>query len=137
MWRLGVSNDMARAKNPESLTRDTAVIVDVVLESGVLLLRLANIGAKPVTDVRVKCSRKIMGMAGRVNIGDLPIFTDLDFLAPWRAIDVPVDRASVFFAYDKAEPLIVTVSYVDVEGRSIQAEMRHTLSVWRDMPDIG
>lgn len=137
MWRLGVSNGMARAKNPESLTRDTAVIVDIVTENRVLLLCLANISAKPVTDLRIKFNRKIMGMAGRVNIGDLPIFTGLDFLAPLRTINVPIDRISQFFAYDKAEPLIVTVSYVDVEGRSIQAEMRHNLSVWRDMPEIG
>ena len=128
---------MARSKNPDTIIRDTAVILDVVLENHVLTLRLANISAKPVTNVRVKFNRQIDGIGGRVNIGTLPIFTKLEFLAPGRVIDVPIERAKTFFANDKAEPLIAYIDYVDVDGHTRHAEMRHDLTVWRDMPEIG
>lgn len=128
---------MARANRPSDLTRDSAVILDVVLENRILLFRLANIGAKPVTGIRVTFNRKIMGIGGRVEITGLPVFGQLDFLAPGRVIDVPIDRAAAFFALDNAEPLIARVSYVDFEGRPIHAEMHHDLAVWREMPEIG
>ena len=128
---------MARTKNPDTIIRDTAVILDVVLENHVLTLRLANISAKPVTNVRVKFNRQIDGIGGRVNIGTLPIFTKLEFLAPGRVIDVPIERAKTFFANDKAEPLIAHIHYVDIDGHTKHAEMRHDLTVWRDMPEIG
>ncbi len=128
---------MARPINPQTLTLDPAVILDIVLESGVLSLRLTNISAKPVTGIRVTFSRKIIGIGGRVDIGKLPVFTRLEFLAPARVIDVPVDRAEVFFARNSAEPLVASVAYVDTLGHKQQAEMRHDLTVWRDLPEIG
>ena len=69
-------------------------------------------------------------------ISDLPIWTRLDYLAPGRVIEVPLDRAEVFFAREKETKITASVSYTDPEGGRFQAVISHDLAAYRDFPGV-
>ena len=50
--------------------------------------------------------------------------------------EVPVDRAEVFFAREKATKITATVAYTDPEGGRFQAVISHDFAAYRDFPGI-
>jgi len=125
-------------RTPERITKtgNPDVILDVILRDRVLYLALVNRRDHPATKVRVSFKRKLMGLGGDVDIAALPLWQKLDYLAPGRMIEVPVDRAEVFFARDRGTPLAVTIAYTDPEGARFQAAITHDLEAYRDFPGI-
>lgn len=72
------------------------VILDVVFEDGLLFLSLRNIGARPAVQVSVRFDRPIVGLEGEREISALPLFTNLEFLAPGREIRTFLDRSASY-----------------------------------------
>ncbi len=128
---------MARAPKSPIRTTDPAVILDVELRDRVLYLRLINRSDRPVLDVQVSFGRKLFGLDGAVDISALPLWSRLAFMAPGKVIEVPLDRAEVFFAKDRGTPLKVSIRYNDADGAALAATITHDLGAYRDLPGIS
>lgn len=127
---------MERAPERNKRTNDPDVILDVLLRDRVLYLVLSNRRDHPVRDVRVTFRRKLTGLGGVVDIAALPLWQKLDFLAPGRVIEVPLDRAEVFFARERSTKLAASVAYTDPDGIRFQAAIVHDLGAYQDFPGI-
>ena len=112
---------------------DGAVIVDVVFEDGLLFLVVRNIGDAPARRVSVRFDRALPGVGGRVDVGTLALFRNIEFLAPRRSIRTFLDTAASWFARGAPTRFAAQVSYHDASGRRRTATVAHDLEIYRDL----
>src|ERR687897_2447934 len=97
--------------------RDEAgVILDVVFDRGLLFLVLENLGDRPAHSVRVKFDRPFSGVGGAKRMDRLALFRKLEFLAPYKSIEIFLDRSDAYFARDEPTELSVRVTWRTPEG---------------------
>jgi hypothetical protein len=109
------------------------VILDVVFEDGLLFLSLRNIGAQPAVNVSVHFDRPMVGVEGEREISALPLFTNLEFLAPGREIRTFLDRSASYFGRGQPERIAATIRYRDAAGRRHAAVIHHDLGIYREI----
>src|SRR5436853_1897780 len=83
------------------------VIVDFVFDRGMLFISVQNIGDKPAFQVRIQFSETIRGIEGTKDISALPLFHNLEFLAPHKVISTFVDRSASYFR--NQQPIRISV----------------------------
>jgi hypothetical protein len=109
------------------------VIVDFLFEEGLFFLAITNIGPEPAERVHVAFDPPFKGLGGSVSIPDLPLFRNIEFLAPARSIRTLLDSAAAYFARQEPERVTVNISFADRAGRNYKSAIRHDLSIYRDI----
>jgi hypothetical protein len=112
---------------------DADVILDVVFDRGLLFLVLENTGDRPAHAVRVTFAERFSGVGGTKRIDRLALFRKLEFLAPWKSIEVFLDRSADYFARDEPTRLTATVSWRTPAGERRRATVLHDLEVYREL----
>jgi hypothetical protein len=116
--------------------RTAEVVLDVEVERGLVHLVLANCGDAVATDVRVKFSRRLLGLGGTVDLSTLPLFRGLGVLRPGRTLRVFWDAAHTLLgAEEQNGPFVATVSWTERARGAQQAEYRHDLAIYREWPE--
>jgi len=119
------------ARTPRNGNRPD-VIVDFVFERGLLFLSIQNIGDKPACEVRVRFSEPIRGIEDK-EISALPLFQQLEFLAPHKEIRTLLDSSAAYFRSGQPTKIVAQVRYKDVNGAKHAATIRHNLEIYRDI----
>jgi len=109
------------------------VIIDFLFEQGLLFLVITNIGAEPAVRVHSTFEPPFKGLGGTAVIPELPLFCNIEFLAPARSIRTLLDSSAAFFARREPEQIAVTVSFADRVGREYSNTIRHDLSIYREI----
>jgi hypothetical protein len=76
---------------------DDGVVVDVVFESGLLYLELANLSERPALNVSCRFDPPLVDLQGR-DVSKLPLFRRVEFLGPGRRIRTLLDSSAGYFA---------------------------------------
>ena len=113
--------------------REPDVILDVVFERGLLFLVLENTGDLPAHAVRIKFGERFSGVGGAKRIDRLALFRKLEFLAPWKSIEVFLDRSADYFARDEPTQLTAVISWRTPEGERRRTTIVHDLEIYRDL----
>ena len=122
---------------PLSGARSAEVVLDVDVERDRVHLVLVNCGDAAATDVRVIFSRTLVGLGGSLRVSSLPIFTRLGVLRPGRVVRIFWDAAPSLLAQKgQAAPFVATVSWSERGRPRQQAEYRHDLSIYAQLPDV-
>ena len=74
------------------------VIVDFVFEDGMLFVAVQNIGSQPALQVHVAFDPPFKGLGGTTSIPELPLFRNIEFLAPSRSIGTLLDSSAAYSA---------------------------------------
>lgn len=109
------------------------VIVDFIFDAGELFIAVHNIGDAPALKVQTKFSTPIRGVMGTVNISDMALFRNIEFLAPHKAIRTFLDHSAAYFGRDEPRRIAVRVSYSDDAKRKYQATIQHDLGIYADI----
>jgi hypothetical protein len=109
------------------------VIVDFLFEDGMLFIVIQNIGSEPATRVHVTFDPPFKGLGGTATIPDLPLFRNIEFLAPSRSIRTLLDSSAAYFARKEPERVTATVSYTDRSGHEFSCTILHDLAIYRDI----
>ena len=117
--------------------RESDVIVDFVFEEGVLYATVANIGERPALKVSCRFEPGFHGLGGSVEISRLPLFRNIEYLAPQTEIRTLVDSTAAYFARKEPTKLKVAVTYRDESGARHQAEIAHDLGIYRDLAYVA
>ena len=112
---------------------DADVILDVVFQRGLMFLVLENVGDLPAHSVRVKFGERFSGVGGAKRIDRLALFRKLEFLAPWKSIEVFLDRSADYFARDEPTQLTAVISWRTPEGERRRTTIVHDLEIYRDL----
>lgn len=140
---------MAQSKSPRSSespkrkpTRDAktvspAVIVDFIFDGGLFFISVNNISELPAYKVSTKFDHKLVGLGGAKEISALPLFRNIEFLAPGKAIRTFLDSSDSYFARKQPTRITAQVSYRDAEGEKHKISILHDLEIYRELPFIG
>lgn len=109
------------------------VIVDFVFDDGMLFVAVQNIGLHPALRVHVAFDPPFKGLGGTVSIPELPLFRNIEFLAPSRSIRTLLDSSAAYFARKEPAQITATVSYCDRSGQKFSNTMLHDLAIYRDI----
>jgi hypothetical protein len=115
------------------VTADPDVILDVLFEDGLLFLSVRNIGSRPVYHVSVAFDHPIIGLGGDREISALPLFRNIEFLAPGREIRTVLDTSASYFSRRQPDRIKVAISYREARGRRRRAVIQHDLSIYKDI----
>ena len=109
------------------------VIVDFLFEDGMLFVAVQNIGSHPALRVHVTFEPPFKGLGGATSISELPLFRNIEFLAPARSIRTLLDSSAAYFSRKEPEKITATASYSDRAGQKFSSTMLHDLSIYRDI----
>jgi hypothetical protein len=123
----------AARTGPSRPTADPDVILDVLFEDGLLFLSVRNIGSRPVRRVSISFDRPLIGLGGDREVSALPLFTNVEFLAPGREIRTLLDTSASYFGRQQPDWIKATISYQDAQGRRRHALIEHDLGIYRDI----
>jgi hypothetical protein len=112
------------------------VIVDFVFEDGMLFVAVQNIGSEPAVRVHIAFDPQFKGLGGAASIPELPLFRNIEFLAPLRSIRTLLDSSAAYFAREEPERITVTISYSDRSGEKFSCTIVHDLAIYRDLAFI-
>ena len=109
------------------------VIVDFLFEDGMLFVAVQNIGSEPALRVHVAFDPPFKGLGGTASIPELPLFCNIEFLAPSRSIRTLLDSSAAYFARKEPERITATASYSNRSGQKFSSTMVHDLVIYRDV----
>ena len=109
------------------------VILDFVFEKGLLYISLRNIGSSPAYRVTVDFDKSIKGIEGEKDINMLPLFQDVEFLAPGREIRTFLDSGRSYFQGDNPTRISAEISFFNRCGARRQVTIKHNLEIYRNI----
>ena len=113
---------------------DDGVVVDVVLEDGVLYLELANLGERPALDVRCSFEPPPVDLQGR-DVSKLRVFRHVEFLGPRRRVRTLLDSVPGYFGRKSPSRFSVAVAYERPDGPRSETKVTHDLELYRELAD--
>ena len=117
--------------------REFHVSVDFVFEDGLLYAVVANIGERPALKVSCRFEPAFHGLGGSVEVSRLPLFRNIEYLAPGKEIRTLVDSSAAYFARKEPTKLEIAVTYRDEDGARRQATIAHDLGIYRDLAYVA
>jgi hypothetical protein len=113
------------------------VIVDFVFDQGLFFIAVKNISEQPAYKVSATFSHKIFGLGGAREVTALPLFRNIEFLAPQKEITTFLDSSDSYFARKQPAKVKVQISYHDAGGEKHSVEIAHDLEIYRDVALAG
>lgn len=109
------------------------VIVDVIFKEGLFLLAVENLGDLPAWRVSVQWEPSFRGLGGSQPTSELPLFKNIEFLAPHKTITTLLDTCQAYF--QRAEPTRLTarVKYLAADRKYHTATITHDLAIYQDL----
>jgi len=109
------------------------VIVDFIFDDGLLFVAVQNIGDRPAYKVAVQFDPPFRGVEGTRAVSELPLFRNIEFLAPWKEIVTFLDTSASYFGRDEPARISAAVSWRDAAGRTHSAAIQHDLEIYRSI----
>ena len=116
----------------ESQGPDDGVVVDIVFESGLLYLELANLSDRPALNVNCRFDPALADLQGR-DVSELPLFRHVEFLGPRRSIRTLLDSTHGYFARKAPARVAVMVEYERPGEVRRSTNLAHDLEIFRDL----
>jgi len=127
---LGKGNKPAKDIN----VKDAYVFIDFVFDDGLFYIAIENYSkTKPALNVTVHFDKSIHGVEGTKRINELPLFGNIEFLAPKKRIVAFLDTSTAYFK--RGEPTVVTttITYKDKLNASYSMMTKHDLGIYREL----
>jgi hypothetical protein len=118
-----------KEKNPSK----PEVIVDFIFDQGLFFISIKNIGDKPAFKVSIKFDKKILGVEGNKEISALPLFQNIEFLAPQKEIVTFLDNSFSYFKRGEPTKISAKILYHDASGKKHAATINHDLEIYREI----
>ncbi|MCM3874023.1 MAG: hypothetical protein ND895_25320 [Pyrinomonadaceae bacterium] len=113
------------------------VILDFIFDKGLLFISINNIGDKPAYKVSVKFDAKIYGLSGTKEISALPLFRNIEFLAPRKQIVTFLDHSNTYFGGKGPTKISARISFLDSAEHKHVVTINHDLEIYREIGFIS
>ncbi len=123
----------SRKSQTEISSRRPDVILDFLFDRGLFFIAIENIGDGPALKVSAKFDQKIKGLGGAKEITSLPLFRNIEFLAPHKSITTLVDSSTAYFRRREPKNITVRISYSDLDHHRYHVTVRHNLRIYEDI----
>ncbi|CAN5836628.1 hypothetical protein BH18ACI4_BH18ACI4_12020 [soil metagenome] len=109
------------------------VILDFIFDEGLFFISINNIGDKPAYKVSVKFDSKIYGLGGTKEISALPLFRNIEFLAPQKHIVTFLDHSHAYFSRKGPTKISARISFLDSAESKHVVTINHDLEIYREI----
>jgi hypothetical protein len=109
------------------------VILDFVFDDGLFFMAVENIGDRPAFKVTVHFDSKIVGLGGSKEVSSLPLFQNIEFMAPHKRIMTFLDSSAAYFSRGEPTRISVKITYKDAAGAKYETPIRHDLKIYKDI----
>jgi hypothetical protein len=113
------------------------IILDFIFDKGLFFISINNIGDKPAYKVSVKFDSKIYGLSGTKEISALPLFRNIEFLAPRKQIVTFLDHSNTYFSGKGPTKISARISFLDSAERKHVVTINHDLEIYREIGFIS
>jgi len=112
------------------------VIFDFVYDEGLFFISVQNISDRPAYKVQVVFEPPFKGLGGSLEASSMPLFRNIEFLAPHKTISTFLDTSTAYF--NRGEPTRITarISFRDGKGRLSTLTIHHDLEIYRSIITI-
>jgi len=131
--KSSLTADLLSGLKPREPESGPDVIVDFIFRDGFFFISVSNIGDKPAYKVSVKFDCRLFGVAGTKEISALPLFRNIEFLAPRKDIVTFLDSSSSYFGRDAPTKIAARISYRDSDGAKRSVTINHDLEIYREI----
>jgi hypothetical protein len=109
------------------------VILDFIFDDGLLFISINNIGDKPAYKVSVEFDCKIYGLGGTKEVSNLPLFRNIEFLAPHKQIITFLDHSNSYFSVKGPTKISARIVFLDSAERKHVVNIKHDLEIYREI----
>ncbi len=109
------------------------VILDFIFKDGLLFIAVKNIGDGPALKVSFNFDKKLMGLEGSKEVSGLPLFKNIEFLAPQNEICTYLDRSASYFGRRQPAKITVKIEYQDMKKKCYSASIKHDLGMYKEI----
>ena len=113
------------------------MIVDFVVDGGMLFVVLKNIGVARAIDVITTFDRRFRSIGGSRDISAMALFRGVEFVPPAKEFRQLVDSIGAYYARQEPLRLTATVTYADRREQPFKDTMSHNLEIYRDLSDMA
>lgn len=131
--KSSLTADLVSELKPREPESGPDVIVDFIFRDGLFFISVSNIGNKPAFKVSVKFDCRVFGLAGTKEISALPLFRNIEFLAPKKDIVTFLDSSNSYFGRDAPTKIAARISYRDSQGAKRSVTINHDLEIYREI----
>ena len=122
----------SQTKPKASELSEPGVIVDFIFDEGLFFIAISNLSDRPAYQVSVKFDCQIYGLGGK-DICALPLFGNIEFLAPHKQITTFLDSSGSYFRNGGPTRISARITYHDFRGTKQVATIRHDLEIYREI----
>ena len=122
----------SRTKPKRSELSAPDVIVDFIFDDGLFFIAIGNLSGQPAYKVSVKFNCQIYGFGGK-DICALPLFGNIEFLAPHKTITTFLDSSGSYFSSGGPTKISARIAYQDFRGTKKVATINHDLEIYREI----
>jgi hypothetical protein len=122
----------SQTKPKRSELSEPDVIVDFIFDDGLLFIAISNLSEQPAYKVSVKFDCEIYGFSGK-DVCALPLFRNLEFLAPHKTITTFLDSSGSYFSSGGPTKISARIAYHDFRGTRKVATINHDLEIYREI----
>ena len=116
----------------EPAAADDGVVVDVVLEDGVLYLELANLAERPALNVACSFDPALIDAQGR-DVSQLRLFRHVAFLGPRRRVRTLLDSLPGYLAREQTTSIAITVQNERPGEQRRSTNLTHDLELYHEL----
>jgi hypothetical protein len=118
-----------------------SVILDFIFEDGLLFISIKNLSDEPAFKISFIFEPPIKGLNGTKSISSLPLFKNIEFLAPHKEIKIFLDSSHSYLApkssktdrVGRPEKISVKVSYRNTRGEKVTGTIKHDLGIYKEI----
>ena len=111
---------------------DDGVVVDVVLDDGVLYLELANLADRPALNVTCSFDPPLVDVQGR-DVSELRLFRRVEFLGPGRRLRTLLDSVGGYFDRETTARVAIAVEFERPGEPRRATKVAHDLELYREL----
>jgi hypothetical protein len=107
------------------------VIVDFIFEAGLFYVAVENISNQPAFKVKVQFDPCFRGLAGTQEVSTLPLFQNIEFLAPRKRIVTFLDSSTAYFGRGEPTRIGVKIGFTGAKGERYRSSLQHDLEIYK------
>jgi hypothetical protein len=112
------------------------VILDFIYDEGLFFISIHNISDRPAYKVNVVFEPPFKGLGGSLEVISMPLFRNIEFLAPHKDIRTFLDTSTAYFSRGEPTRITARISYRDGKNRRYSSTIHHDLEIYRSIVTI-
>jgi hypothetical protein len=112
------------------------VILDFIYDEGLFFISVQNISDRPAFKVKVVFEPPFKGLGGSLEVTSMPLFRNIEFLAPHKDIRTFIDTSTAYFGRGEPTQITARITFRDGKNQRYSSTIHHDLEIYRTIVTV-